>query len=161
MHATAVRLSLSLSLSLPLTLSLSHSLSLYGHVPACMDTSVWIRGRPYTGSVLSVASRLSVCPSLSPVLSLSLSLSLARSRGTPLCAISLRAVPLSSCVRAPRLTRTSLMMTSHPRGASRVRVPPRLFNGTFFELLAGQANGLLVDHLRVDKGGYDREGVLL
>ena len=76
-HATAVRLSLSLSLSLPLTLSLSHSLSLYGHVPACMDTSVWIRGRPYTGSVLSVASRLSVCPSLSPVLSLSLSLSLA------------------------------------------------------------------------------------
>ena len=159
MHATAVRLSLSLSLSLPLTLSLSLSLSVwtrprvYGHV--CMDTWTAVHG------ICALRCQPSICMSISVSCPLSLSLSLARSRGTPLCAISLRAVPLSSCVRAPRLTRTSLMMTSHPRGASRVRVPPRLFNGTFFELLAGQANGLLVDHLRVDKGGYDREGVLL
>ena len=161
MHATAVRLSLSLSLSLPLTLSRSLTLSL------CMDTSprVWTRLYGYvdgrTRDLCSPLPAVYLYVHLCLLSSLSLSLSLARSRGTPLCAISLRAVPLSSCVRAPRLTRTSLMMTSHPRGASRVRVPPRLFNGTFFELLAGQANGLLVDHLRVDKGGYDREGVLL
>ena len=133
------------SLSFSLSLSLCLSFSLARSVWTRPRVSVWIRGRTYTGSVLSVASYLYV--HLCPLPSLSLSLSLCR--GTSLlCAISLRAVPLSSCVRATRLTRTPLMMTSHPRGESRVRVPPRFFNGPSFELLAGRANGLCLDHLR-------------
>ena len=155
MHATATRLSLSLSLSFSLCLSLS--LVLYGHVPACLYGYVDGRTRDPCSPLLAVYLYVHLCPLPSLSLSLSLflppslppSLPLSLSRGTSLlCAISLRAVPLSSCVRAPRLTRTPLMMTSHPRGESRVRVPPRFFNGPSFELLAGRANGLCLDHLR-------------
>lgn len=153
-------LSLSFSLSLSILLSLSLSLFLYEHVRSCMGY-VWTDDP--RSPLLAVYLYAHLCPlpsfpSVPVTLALSLSLLYPLLRATDHCVryrcarlhhVYIYIYHIYQRVCAPRPTRTPLDDDeSSTRGESRVRVPPRLFNGPSFELLAGRANGLCLDHLR-------------